>query len=784
MKRLVGVMLVAGRMGGVALASDMPFPGPAIQPTTVAERDGCVVLANNVLTVRFARSEHGLRLATLGSDLNGLDLAWSDTNLFTLHLADGRPLASASMRLSAMATRPTLSATFEDETTGLRVDWSAAIPAGGHYLRQVMRVIARRGPVAVDRIEMLRAQVPGVRATGAYDGLPLITDQLFLGIEHPMAQNRVRTGAAWSPVEMQARQFDLPVGRVTGTVVEVRFDYQRGNHRIDVAGVAWLDAAGRVLAEDVHDGFSGHAVSRNTYRLPVPAGATGGRLRVTLGGDPAQTDSWGAITLAGAAADASPEVNCWLPRRSELAPGSEWTISSGIGIYPPGQLRRSFLRYVERERAHPYRSYWHYNSWYDLNIGRNDDPDPLKRMTEAQCLAVIEAFGRELHAQRGVGLDGYVWDDGWDDWNSLWGFHAGFPNGFTKLKEAAARQGAGMGAWLSPWGGYGGSKAMRVTFGRAKGYETNAQGFSLGGPKYYAAYRDVCLMMIRAYNQNYFKFDGIGGGTMAGGAPASIAPDLDALVRLLRELRQANPSVYINCTVGTWPSPYWTWFADSIWRQGEDCSYAGEGNPRERWITYRDHMIHSRFVGPSPLYPLNSLMYHGLLVGDRHAPGRMPTPAADPDSCRHEILMSVGCGSGLGELYVTPALMTSNAWDLLAAGIRWNRSRGEILRDTHWVGGAPDRAVYGYAAWHPERGGTLVLRNPTARPQSFALDIGAVLELTGDAPRRWNLRAPVTGQSVSSIAAVAGQVTEVLLPPYEVLLFDVVPAAKREDEGE
>ena len=95
------------------------------------------------------------------------------------------------------------------------------------------------------------------------------------------------------------------------------------------------------------------------------------------------------------------------------------------------------------------------------------------------------------------------------------------------------------------------------------------------------------------------------------------------------------------------------------------------------------------------------------------------------------------------------------------------------------MGGAPDRDVYGYAAWHPARGGTLVLRNPTARPQAFALDIGAVLELTADAPRRWILQAPVTGQSVSNLSAVAGQAAELLLPPFEVLLFDVVPESRR-----
>lgn len=103
------------------------------------------------------------------------------------------------------------------------------------------------------------------------------------------------------------------------------------------------------------------------------------------------------------------------------------------------------------------------------------------------------------------------------------------------------------------------------------------------------------------------KFDGIGGGMYATGSPSSIAPDLDGLVRVLAELRQANPEVFIHCTVGTWASPYWVWFADSVWRQGEDCAYVGEGNARERWITYRDERIYTRFAQPCPLYPLNSL---------------------------------------------------------------------------------------------------------------------------------------------------------------------------------
>ena len=763
----------------------VPFPGPAISRT----KERGLTIGNNTLTATFDLTGSKLRLATLRSTLNGLDSAWSDPNLFTIYLTgDVKPLKSSAMklvngpeevarraipgaaRLSDRLTGRELHATFEDEATSLRVEWAAIMTDGANYLRQEIKLHATRGPVDVDHIEMIRADLPGAKVTGYTDGSPITTDKLFLGVEHPMAKNWI-SDSGWTPTEMQARQFDVPLTGISAGEVQIRFDYQKGPHRIDVAKVALVYAAGKTLAEDVHDGHSGIAVAKNTYRLAVPAGTAGTAVRVTLGGAVIETDSWGKITVTGAKVAASAAVVCALPRQCALETGAVWTVSSGIGVYPSGQLRRAFLYYLERERAHPYRQYWHYNSWYDLNIDRNDNPDPLKRMTEAQCLDVIRAFGTELHDKRGVGLNGFVWDDGWDDWNSLWGFHAGFPNGFTRLKEEAAKQGAGMGAWLSPWGGYGGSHSMRVKFGYEHGYETNPGGFSLGGPKYYAAFRDVCLKMIRDYNQNYFKFDGIGGGMYATGAPASIAPDLDGLVRVLGELRRANPDVFINCTVGTWASPYWTWFADSVWRQGADCDYTGEGNARERWITYRDERLYSRFAKPSPLYPLNSIMYHGLLVGPRSTPGAMPKPAQNIDSYRHEVLMSVACGSGLGELYVTPLLMTSEAWDILAGALKWNRAHRDILRDAHWVGGHPVKEVYGYAAWHPQQGGTIVLRNPTGKEQTFLLNPQQIFELPVGVSQRYKLM-PVLCAKAEPLHTSAAQPVTLTLQPFEVLVME------------
>src|SRR5207245_837248 len=129
-----------------------------------------------------------------------------------------------------------------------------------------------------------------------------------------------------------------------------------------------------------------------------------------------------------------------LVRELPLRPGAPLTCSSVIGVTAPfgNQLRRSFLEYVERERAHPYRPFLHYNSWYYIGY--------FSKYDEAAALAVIEAFGAELHAKRGVTLVSFLFDDGWDDPQTLWHFHAGFPRGFAPLREAAARSGGGRGA--------------------------------------------------------------------------------------------------------------------------------------------------------------------------------------------------------------------------------------------------------------------------------------------------------------------------------------------------
>ena len=51
-------------------------------------------------------------------------------------------------------------------------------------------------------------------------------------------------------------------------------------------------------------------------------------------------------------------------------------------------MRREFLAYLERERAHPYRPFLNYNTWYDIGY--------FSRFDAAAAIDVITAFGEEL----------------------------------------------------------------------------------------------------------------------------------------------------------------------------------------------------------------------------------------------------------------------------------------------------------------------------------------------------------------------------------------------------
>jgi hypothetical protein len=277
--------------------------------------------------------------------------------------------------------------------------------------------------------------------------------------------------------------------------------------------------------------------------------------------------------------------------------------------------------------------------------------------------------------------------------------------------------------------------------------------------------------MIRTYGVNQFKIDGT--GSTSSTVPGSrFDSDFDAAINLISELRTEKPDLFVNLTTGTYPSPFWLRYADSTWRGGDDHSFAGVGTDRQRWITYRDGDTYGGVVRQGTLYPLNSLMLHGIIYA-RHAHGLNTDPAGDFTA---EVRDYFGTGTQLQEMYVTPSLLTPENWDALAEAAQWSRRNADALVDTHWIGGDPWRLEpYGWAAWSPAKA-TLVLRNPKDAPQRLAVDVAEAFELPEGAPVRYRARSPwASDAGKPSVELRAGRPHAFELAPFEVLTLDAAP---------
>ena len=543
--------------------------------------------------------------------------------------------------------------------------------------------------------------------------------------------------------------------RVRGQQILVKLTNPDGS--LEVEWRALLRDGANAVRQEISFRAKDRAIPvKETRLLELPA--AGAKVTGTVPGSPVVVGNlFFAYEHPDSRSVVAERATCTLTFNLSLQPGRPVVQSSVMGVAPPGQLRRGFLYYVERERAHPYRPFLHYNAWYDICWG------DLK-IRQEQCLQVIDEFGRELIEKRGVPLASFVWDDGWDDPQTLWRpVKENFPNGFGKVLAAARQYHSTLGFWLSPFGGYGKPKEDRLAMGRQQGFETGPQGFSLAGANYYARFLETCLRFIDQDGANFFKFDGL----------ARSVDETEAMLRLTRALRTRRADLFISITTGTWPSPFWLWYGDSTWRGGGDMGFHGLGSKREQWITYRDMETYRRVVKAAPLYPINSLMNQGFA----HARyGSASEVGRNAEEIRRELRSLFAGGTCLQELYVTPSMMTSQNWDDLAACARWAHANANVLVDTHWIGGDPGNGeVYGWASWSPRKG-IVALRNPDTRPHEFALDIRTAFELPANSPGRYSLRSPWRADVPKPVlTAAGGQPLRLTLEPFEVVVFDAVP---------
>ncbi len=737
-----------------------------------------------------------------------------------------------AQRISSQLPGQAIAATFSAPDDSFSIEWKAVLRDGSHYLRQEFTLKASKEPVPFNSITALQVVptdeggIPSISGNTTH-GTVAITDKLFMGLETPMSvmtvgkhgtvQEDTWNPEAWTP-GMFGSAFNVPESfmPVYGTkynaqngpvlrdlaVAEgpvnfiepgellVDFEYERGNNRLNIVGVQLVTTAGQVIAEDIHPGYTGHKSQDAEYRMVVPV-AGNYHLRYWVEKQTEPVSSSGRISLSlamGNPEETSAPVpedmvrGTWV-RKTNLTKEFPWTVNSVIGLFKPGQQRRSFLRYIERERAVPYRPFVHYNDWYEVGITRNFEKDPKKRSSEEISLNILNTWKKELFEKRNTKLDAYILDDGWDDFNSLWDFHIGFPNGFSKLNEVATSMDCGMGTWLGPVGGYGAAKSMRIGFWNKTHPNNRIANFELSNPEYFNAFVGRCADMVKNYDMRYFKFDGISTKFHAKGPGA--LEDCEGILNVLAALRKARPDIYLNTTVGTWASPFWFFHSDCVWRQENDFDQVGNvGDARDRWLTYRDRLVHEVFVEGAPLFPINSVMIHGTIITKNGPPRCM---SQEPANCIKEMRTAFANGSSLQEIYADTDLMNQEGgvlWDELAKCIAWVRRNADVLADTHWVGGNPwdkvkkDGDIYGWAAWNSTKC-TLTLRNSSGKPKTLNTTLRKMFDIPAEVKGAIVLRSSFADQralpGICDVAVDIDTPISISMDPMEIIVMEGTP---------
>ena len=248
---------------------------------------------------------------------------------------------------------------------------------------------------------------------------------------------------------------------------------------------------------------------------------------------------------------------------------------------------------------------------------------------------------------------------------------------------------------------------------------------------------------------------------------------MEAGIRLVNRLRKSNPDVYINITVGSWPSPFWLKHVDCTWRGSGDLHQAGEGNGTQQFMTYRDGTLYNNIVSRSPYYPLNSIMTVGIAYANLGHPKNFISD--DLKGFKDMVRSSFAAGSSLQELYISHDKMKPEFWPVLAEAINWSIAKKDILIDTHWIGGSPiNLEIYGFASWNGKEG-IISLRNPSCKTKTIKIDLRKLLEMTDSEQGKYLLKSPWKEDLDKKALEVLSSVpTEISLEPFESLILDVI----------
>ncbi|MCX6134249.1 MAG: alpha-galactosidase [Ignavibacteriales bacterium] len=403
---------------------------------------------------------------------------------------------------------------------------------------------------------------------------------------------------------------------------------------------------------------------------------------------------------------------------------SDWSVE---GITPDPYVKLWFSRYVDNIRVAPLRSFSLYNTWYDLRSPEYPRWSKDNVMGIETSLKMVDILRRNMIEKHHIQLDAFVLDDGWDVYKSDWVLRKEqWPNGLKPLADELGKTNTSLGVWIGPTGGYS-FHSQRFNWMKEHGYETVGDMMCVAGKNYAALLRGRVSDFVQNDGVGYFKWDGIQFSCSEPnhGHPVDVYSRravLNSVASMSKAARDRNPNMFLNITSGTWMSPWWVTYANTIWMQGADYGFADVPSisSRDGSITYRDFVLYEDWKLKGLWFPISNLMTHGIIKGKNFSVGN----AAEPlDKFTDDVLLYFARGVAMYELYISPDILSDGEWTSISRSMAWARKNFDVLMNTELVGGNPMKGeTYAYVHYKGAKG-IIAARNPVMEASKVDVEL-------------------------------------------------------------
>jgi hypothetical protein len=457
----------------------------------------------------------------------------------------------------------------------------------------------------------------------------------------------------------------------------------------------------------------------------------------------------------------------------------------GIARKPGEGPELALMDYIAETRKPP-RSSLQFNNWYS--------PDAKAITVDSFANKVGRTIVGKLKEQ-GAHLDNMVPDAGWQrrkDFQyiyqpALHDSHDPLP----KVSAALQAIGTRLGIWIA-LDGTGSSiergleLGYRDAYGNAKRRERWMEGksyFDIIQPKYQADLKKALQYLIAEAGVDYIKHDFNHNFTTHYLSERHAREAcLDVTLDLLAYERALNPKIFQNYTNGSWFSPFWLQYVDTLWMMSGDSGGGGGGawpalSSREGATSYRDAWFYQSFNNPArcvrpAALPIANFMTHGILCSTKKGNGTGNDTLRDwSDYC----VMYFARGTLLKELYISINLLDDDYWKILGRAAAWAQQYQQPLLNTVLIGGDCSQGqAYGYVSWVGDKA-ILTVRNPDRRFQTLEVPFDASVYCRGTPGKAFKARAIYPYVEEMPWKLVSGQAFKVGIPGDTTVIYEIAP---------